>query len=185
MKKSKYSKHSEKERKQQLLSSMNLPTNQSFTVDTIQKSHRKRKSASKKNKIEEITISVPVINYYTELPYKFVHNGKELEVKVNGDTEENTIIKFENYLQTNVDLHVKLVMDNTNIQRDGLNIIYILQFAKEYEGYESNYNIPLQNNQVYNVFLSLVDGYEQIIENEGLKSSSGEIGKYIIRIQLV
>lgn len=126
---------------------------------------------------------IPLVGVPVDKPYFFTIKGGGRPTTINGETFPK-------------DLTLKLTLDKSTIPEyisiDGYNIIYTLQFAKQYQGLSSNYNVPLLSgikpNLVYNVFLKMEDGYTAPIANEGLlkpDGTNGKRGNYIIKIELV
>ena len=153
----------------------------------------KQNNSINQKEIEQqyVSISVPIINYYTCQSVKFEHNNYNIEVPISGDTIENNHISYPkcgiNSNGEQCDLIVVVSMDTQNgmYQRQGNDIIQILQFERQFEGQKTALDLQLPDGSSSGEQIFTIKENEKVVlEGKGLTSSDGTHGNFIFLIQL-
>ena len=145
---------------------------------------------------ETISITIPIQFYITGEQLLFEYQGKQLKLRVDGNTEDGHLIAIgENGEQMkegesgNILYYVQVRMETHNgmYQRDPenpTNIIQMLSFSKQYEGMPTSFDHTLPDGTTQPLAVEIKEGHRVEIEGKGLKKRDGTFGNLLVWIHL-
>ena len=147
----------------------------------------------KSSKPEEVCFSVPFHYYISGQQISCNHNGLTIPFNVNGDMPDGHKIPIDfngkpcDESAAFLFLVVSMDSQNSGYKRDSNNpcdLVQILNFTKKFEGKETQFEFTLPDNSKQQITLTLTEGYQLVLENQGLLKADGTKGKLTIVVHL-
>ena len=158
----------------------------------IEELNNENEDSEEINTIEQNEIIyIPLQYYCSDKICKIEMNDEQLEIDVNSEFEDRTILKYENCGRTSNNEICPLFLTlykqkgNYNYQFDGADIHLTLCFESEHFGEKIIYVIILPNEKEETIRLHLIEGYNYISYGNGMIKEDGSFGNLIVTVSLI